>query len=599
MSTTTLSKSSGTIERDVDWLPVSAKIGELANSWANRHDIAAYAGSNAGQQNPACFIPSTVELEINVPKCFGEGTDPSEVGDLTERSVQFEFPRAVGAVFHEAMHARFSGWDLEAASRALTRSELNALLLLEEGRIEKLGLNIFPRNAGFLRSMALDIVVTDLMESASESDTHFAAGAAALTLARVDAGSLDASDVESIRDAIAEKLSPANLERLREIWLAAQATVLTSNVEDYYNLAREWDKIVREVAEENGDSVGDSAGDSASSGSGGSSTSGFISDMLEQLSESSDSATIAAYDDLSDVQTMEEWEQAAKDAASSARVRKDSEKTASEVFGSGTTEVKSGGTNSRLVQERLPTGPERAAAVQVSKLLEKAKYRDRSETTISSIVPPGRLRMRAAVQSSALKSKGIASSAEPWRRTVRKHVDDPTLTIGVMVDISGSMGAAMEPMATTAWVLSEASRRIQGKSAMVYFGTSVFPTLKPGQYLDRVTVYSAPDMTEKFDRAFKALNGGLNLLGGSGARMLVVVSDGEFTAIESEAARRWVEQCGRDGVAVLWITMNHRDRSASNIVKGTSAVMINVSGSAVDAAKAIGSAAAKALAAVG
>ena len=84
----------------------------------------------------------------------------------------------------------------------------------------------------------------------------------------------------------------------------------------------------------------------------------------------------------------------------------------------------------------------------------------------------------------------------------------------------------MQPMASVAWILSEATRRVQGRAAMVYYGNNVFPTLKPGQHLDRVKVYSAPDMTEKFDKAFKALNGGLNLLNGSGALLLVVVSDG-------------------------------------------------------------------------
>ena len=577
----------------MDWLRVSSRIGELANFWADRHDIAAYAGSNAGQQSPACFVPTTAELEINVPKCFGEGTDPSEVGDLTDRSAQFEFPRAVGAVFHEAMHARFSSWDLEAAARELTRSELNALLLLEEGRIEKLGLDVFPRNAGFLRSMALEIVVTDLMESASESDTHFAAGVAALALARVDAGSLDESDVTSLRDAIAEKLSAERLEQLRSIWLRAQSTTSTTSIQEYYDLAREWDKVVREVAAENGDA------DGSGSGEGMGAYSEFMSDVLDQLAESSDMATIGAYGDLSDVETMENWEAAAKDKATSARIRKDAEKVAGEVFGSGTTDVSGVKTASQLIEERAPLGEERAAAVRLSKMLEKAKYRDRSETEISSIVPPGRLRMRAAVQASALKSKGLPSHTEPWRRTVRKHVDDPTLTIGVMVDISGSMGAAMQPMAVTAWVLSEATRRVQGKAAMVYFGNSVFPTLKPGQHLDRVTVYSAPDMTEKFDRAFKALNGGLNLLGGSGARMLVVVSDGEYPEAEKQAARRWVGECGRVGVGVLWITMNGRGMCAKTIIAGTPAVMVDVTGPApVTAANEIGSAAVKALAAV-
>ena len=77
------------------------------------------------------------------------------------------------------------------------------------------------------------------------------------------------------------------------------------------------------------------------------------------------------------------------------------------------------------------------------------------------MTPPGGLRSRALVQGAALKSKGLLTQTEPWRRTQRKHTDNPQLKVGVMVDISGSMGMAMEPMAVTAWVLSEATKRVQ------------------------------------------------------------------------------------------------------------------------------------------
>jgi hypothetical protein len=136
----------------------------------------------------------------------------------------------------------------------------------------------------------------------------------------------------------------------------------------------------------------------------------------------------------------------------------------------------------------------------------------------------------------------------------------------------------MNPMATTAWVLGEAGKRIQAKTAMVYYGNDVFATLKVGQKLDEVRVYSATDGTEKFGKGFSALDGTLDLLYGRGARMLVVVSDGCYTDVETENARQAVKACEKNGVAVLWISPDkvHGERwNAREIIKGTNAVLLD------------------------
>jgi Mg-chelatase subunit ChlD len=195
-------------------------------------------------------------------------------------------------------------------------------------------------------------------------------------------------------------------------------------------------------------------------------------------------------------------------------------------------------------------------------------------------------------------------NAEPWKRTARKQTDDPTLKVGVMVDISGSMSAAMEPMAATAWAMSEAARRVQGRCAMVYYGSGVFPTLKPGQHLVQVKVFTAPDATEKFDKAFKSLDGSLGLLQSTGARLLVVVSDGVYTETELDRARHWVKECDRNGVAVLWLSYanegyNPHRGYLEKITEGTSTqVITNITDPSAAALK-IGQAAAKALEKIG
>ena len=162
------------------------------------------------------------------------------------------------------------------------------------------------------------------------------------------------------------------------------------------------------------------------------------------------------------------------------------------------------------------------------------------------------------------------------------------------------MGGAMLPMATTAWVMAEAGRRIQAKTAMVYYGSGVFPTLRSGQRLDKVNVYTAPDGTEKFNEAFMALDGHLNLLDGNGARLLVIVSDGHYTSDQVSHAKKWIRECDKKGVAVLWLTFDSATTNLDQYLKGTSGNAVSLAGTTPEqSALLIGKAGADALGQIG
>lgn len=583
---------------DPAWLKVGAEAGALANFFASRGDIAVRVSAGTSSGAPACFAPLTAEMELDTNYAFGK-VDPKLVGNLIERHTQFEYPQATGLIFHEALHARFSTWDLVVASEALSPAEMQALIMLEEGRIESLGLKLYPDNACFLRAVVLGIVMSDLEANpiSEFTPTRAAAQVLALTSARVDAGSVDVSDIESVERIVTRKLGVDLFNQLRELWIEAQATE-ARDIEKLYDIARRWAKLVEDKAEENGEGRsggGSGEGEGSGSGNGGGSEE-LMEELMEELEQAAEAASIGAANDAQQQEQTEEWREDAQHRAGEAKRSKEHRDVAQKTFGKGTGPVADTRTDSGLMETRAPRPDERQAAVKLSALLEKAKYRDRDETEISSIVPPGRLRTRAMVQGAALKTKGIMTQVEPWRRTVRKTTDDPTLSVGIMVDISGSMSSAMQPMASVAWILSEAVRRVQGKAAMVYYGQGVFPVLKPGQHLDQVNVYSAPDGTERFDQAFKALDGSLNLLSGSGARMLVVVSDGCYVPSEERAATQWVAQCAASGVAVTWVTFDENDRSALRIVGNNGAhVPVKAESAMQDIASHIGRSAAAAL----
>jgi hypothetical protein len=577
-----------------EWLKVGAQLGELVNTWAGRSDIVAYVGPGAGDSAPACFNPPMAEVEVDVAVAFGATVTPQTIGDIRERGTQFDFPRASGAIFHEALHARYSRYDLLKAIEDLSKNEMTALTILEETRIEALGVENFPANRVFLRACAMDIILDDVRENLEKiTATRAMAQLAALVCARVDAGSLDAEDALDVQSMVSDFFGATRYSQLRNIWLQFQKHEEHFNALPLYDLAREWESIVKDTAEDNGDAEDEASMIPAA-------MAGIISDIIGSLEEAAEDIAISIGDEAQEQEQKEDWKEIVDFRGKAAKQQKDHEKISEEVFNKSSGED-GNGSYSRIKETRAPSGLERAAAVKIANMLERAKYRERDEKEVTSILPPGRLRSRAMLQEAAYKARGSMMHAQPWKRTVRKHTDDPTLNVGVMVDISGSMADAMQPMAVTAWAMSEAVRRVQGRCAMVYYGSGVFPTLKPGQHLPEVNVYTAPDGTERFDRAFKALDGSLNLLNGTGARLLVVVSDGCYVPEETEKAKKWIQECEKNGVAVLWIPFAHAHQLAyvRDIVKGTSVALLQDVTDPADAALQIGKAAADALTKIG
>ena len=529
----------------VEWLKIGRDIGYMANKWSLRDDLVAYVGPGAGGPAPACYSPTQAEVEVNVDVAFAKGITPDEIGDITLRKTQYEFPKATGAIMHEAFHARFSQWSMPKAYEELEKDEYNALVLLEESRIEYQGLKSMATARPFLRACAMEIVIGDTKEGMeNETQTQSLTNLVGLVFARIDAGVLEEHEVFTITEMIVNQLGEKVVEQLRTIARSAQLHENHKDATDLYPLAKEWARIVRETAKERGDEQKPESGKGIPSE--------IMEAIMEALAEASDEVMANNFSDLGDQEQIEDMREEVKAKSSDAKEQNENREIANQVFSKSSGPGQSR-TNSKLVEQRQPTSAELSASVRIGQWLEKAKYRERDEHEIASIVPPGRLRSKAILQNVALKSRGVNQRVEPFRRTVRKHTDDPTLNVGIMVDISGSMGSAMKPMATTAWVMSSAVNRIQGNCAMVYYGNDVFPTLKIGQKLSEVNVYSASDGTEKFSKAFQALDGALNLLHGNGARLLVVVSDGEYSGDEVPKSKEIVAKCKEAGVAILWL----------------------------------------------
>ena len=588
-----------------EWLPATGQLIELVNPWANRDDISVHLTTSKAESfgTAACFDHSIAEVTVNTDLAFGEEVRPEVIGDLRERSVQFEWPVAIGATLHEAMHARHTLWNREVYTTPglATPLEREVFKCLEEIRIEARGVVNYPANRSFLRSSALEFVLRDMDPAKSLEAGHLSvATLLILALGRVSAGVLEADDIEPITTAIDDAF-PGLPAALLPILDRAAANRADTDWRPQMELAREYLRTYNETA--GVDLEREAASPEipeellalllalfGAIGEDGEFEGGLLNMSAE---DTGDSARDEGFQQ-EQTELAEAEEAARKEAAKEAA--KD-EKAAEDVFGTGRGTGPSGHrTGSRLVEARPPRGEERAAAVSLARDFERAQYRDRIAVKRASALPPGRLKMRSAMQGDVQRSRGQMVTATPWESTHRYHVEDPKLTLGAMVDISGSMGSAMEPMASAAWILSESVRRIQGTAAITYYWNDVFPVLRPGQHLEEVSVYSASDGTERFDKSFRALNGTIRLLGGTGARLLVVVSDLYHTSQEREAAKHWFGQCKRDGVGVLVVAPSASMAvNAREVVGSNGEVVSTERGDVTAMSRAIGAAAVRQL----
>ena len=559
------------------WLNAASQVGEWVNRVAGRSDLIAKVGAGLGHGAPACFVPHIAEVEVDATICLA-GVDPAEValGDHKFRLGRSPF---VGAITHEAAHARFSVWvpaTLHDTYPDLSQRVLDVFMVLEESRIEAQILNFDSSHRTYLRACAGDIVARDFRIA---DNAYGASVGAALLLGRISAGVFDFADVADIRTAILGVLDEDTLEKLESLWREFQTLTFVpvkgdAGTERAIEISKEWldalsmehddpapsFSVVMEMPGAEGDEEGEGSGSGGSGGSEGDEE-GEHSGFGEALA---DAAREKAMD--VDRENMREkrrvaGEERRKELADEAKRVKEGRKAADKAFdpdSKGDPAHGFGrGSRSFLYESRDPSPEERAAAVQIARELEQAQYTDRATKRVAAVLPPGRMRGRGAVQRAAEEARGAILNARAWEGKRRTHTDEPPLTVGVLTDISGSMGGAAKPSASISWIMAEATRRIHGKVSTVLFGEHVHGVLRAGERQPKVNVYAPRDGFEAFRDAFQAVDSELDLLNAPGARLLVILSDAHFVdSGHADYAYKAMGWCRERGVAVLWIDVN-------------------------------------------
>ena len=557
-----------------EWLTLSAALADEVGVIADREDLLVTIAPGAGGGAPACFYPARALIELDGTHL---GVDPATVtpADIGDRA---RYAVTWGALTHECGHAKHTTWQ---PPKDAPPAVVAAAMLLEEPRMEAAQVRRRPDDRHWLRASAKGIVAADLHlfanpATAPKMTKPDAARATALLLARADGGILTPAEVAPVRRVITDVLGTATMDTLRIIWRTALRTA-DDDADTMLELGRQWCEIVGTDPNTppgsgaagtpdptatpdpsgSGNAPGTPIGSGAPSPSGGASIgtpapsplAGAIEAVLDNVA-----ATVAHEKAPEDPATRAAAAQARENAA-----KEIADQAARSVF--GVTPGSRYGTTA-CSGTRPPTTEERTAARVLARALDTAGVRDRVAVKTTSIVPPGRLRMRGALAADAQRAAGAIPTAEPFTRTTRTRVPTPPLRLAIACDVSGTMEWARTHVASAAWILANAARHatVPAQTATVIFGNRVRPLTLPGTAPAAVTEFHSDDDWEDIPTAIDALDGALGLSTPGAARLLVIVSDGRFRPAPRRDGQRKLNRLRANGCAVLWLTTRATDR---------------------------------------
>jgi hypothetical protein len=527
------------------WLAFSAALTAQVPPIAGRDDLTVTCTPGAGHGAPACFLPKYAHIEVDGTSL---GVDPA-TADPARPTDRDRYPALWGATIHECAHAAHTRWTPPAAAQA---AWAQAALQLEESRIEAAQLTRRPGDRRWLRACAQTLVVKDFTAAAAPPASPAEAGsAAALILARQDAGVLDAAECAPVEQAVTAAIGAAKLAALRAVWRAAQATADT-DARTMLTLGRRWCRILGIAPDQPAPTAG--PGDRAP-GQG----TPAPSPVASAVTAAAAAISAATAGDFTPPPAAPPGKAAQRAAENTAR------KAAATAAGRVFTRDPGGTTPAPVTGSRDPSEAELAAARRLARTLRAASAGHRATTITTSATPPGRLRMRAAMAGTAQRAAGAMSTAEPFTRTQRRRVPAPPLKVGIACDVSGSISPYAGPVASAAWILARATAAIPAATtASLTYGRRVRPLVYPGTTPRQVPIFTCTDCYEDITGAIDALDGALGLSQPGAVRLLIIVSDGDYKDTQYADGQRKVTRLAAAGCTIVWIAPSRSDQPMNN-----------------------------------
>ena len=518
------------------WLKLSAALTGQVPPIAGRKDLVVTCAPGAGHGSPACFFPAQAAIEVDGTHL---GVAPATANPASPADRE-RYPVTWGALIHECAHAAHTRWTPPPAEAA---AWAEAARMLEESRIETAQTTRRPADRRWLRETITQLILADFTAAAAAPASPREAGcAAALILARADAGILDPAEAAPVEQAVTTVLGAKRLDGLRAIWRAAHATADT-DARTMLRLGRRWCRILGIAPDP---PPPPSTGGAPGHGAGVPSP---VASAVAKTTAAIKAAVAAENTPAPAVPPGQATQRAAENTA-----RASAQRAAQAVFGAPSLSGQPGPGGPATAGTREPTEEEKAAARRLARALRNATIGQRAAVTTTSPTPPGRLKMRQAMAGAAQRAAGALPTAEPFSRTTRRRVPAPPLKVGIACDVSGSTMAFTGPVASAAWILARATTTIPAATAAaVTFGDTARAVTWPGHAPARVTTFTATACYEDFRSAIDALDGALGLSRPGAARLLVIISDGQYKDTQHADGQARITRLAAAGCGILWL----------------------------------------------
>ena len=384
-----------------------------------------------------------------------------------------------------------------------------------------------PRRPPLAGATVTQLILDDFTAAGAAPSTPRGPAAAALVLARGDAGILDPSETALVEAKVEAVTGRDTLERLRATWREF-LKIADDDARALARLARRWCRIL---------------GIDPDTPPPAPVIIEIPSELAEAIAEAIREIAAEVAADLAPPPAFPPGKAAQRAAENAARSR--AGKASEKVFGTEEPPAAAKGT-------RDPRDDEAAAARRLARALRDATAGTRATTTATSQLPPGRLRMSRAVAARAQRAAGAVPTAEPFTRTTSRRVPAPPLKVGIACDISGSMEPFTGPVASAAWILARAASHIPAATtATVLYSARVDALTRPGKAPAQVTDFTAPYAGHKIGLALDALDGALDLARPGTARLLAIVSDTDYADDEAADGQQRITRLAQAGCGVI------------------------------------------------
>ena len=513
------------------WRALSEHFTELADSRSPRNDLNVLCAPGAGEGiAPGYYMPATarIALDGNILPVAPEMLD-------SDNDEHFAALAALQGLFvHELGHAVHT----DAMRDSLQGDHSQTATLLEEIRMEAQAVRDREADSKWLRASATQLILNNNEDGGSVTEPQNLAHAARIAVlieGRVVAGSLKVEDAAEVSRVLEGLFDEDQIKELRSI-LSDTVEVADGDCEAMDAVSKRFRELMGEDAEQPEGGSGSGSGEGAPGAPGEGGTVGQIELSKEEAEELAAAAKEAAEKaeaegagELAESSEGGDVDQAVevviRDPEVAEKLDREAPDESPETVSHGCSPV---GTKGVRYRERNPRSEERAQRNKLAALLRKARYRDRTRTTVASVVPPGRIRTREAMRGSAERSMGRMVSAKPWRKTQRKVVEQPKLRVAVMCDVSGSMGPYVEGIASSMWVIANAVADTGGTSIGIAFGDEARSVIEAGKPPRQVMEFPADGGFESIGSGIQMADNSLGLSDPTNPRLMVIVSDGHW-----------------------------------------------------------------------